>query len=110
MEHQEAIARVSQGRKMSGAEITGYNLKHIVDAPEDEDDPRSIQAKERVKAARKRAKKLKNRMLTKSAEYEASLPALNKHLDSPNRAKIGKSLREIEKLLQQQGKVGSTPF
>jgi hypothetical protein len=37
------------------------------------------------------------------AEYEAALPVPNKHLDSPSRAKIGKSLRDIEKLLASQG-------
>jgi hypothetical protein len=42
------------------------------------------------------------------AEYEESLPAPNKHLDSPNRAKIGKSIRDIEKLLASQG--GTIPF
>jgi len=103
-QHQEAISRVSQGRKLSGAEMLDYNLKHIVDAPEGEADPRSIQAKERIKAARKRAKKIKNRMLSKAVEYEATLPPVNKHFDSPNRAKVGKSLREIDKLLKSQGK------
>ena len=39
------------------------------------------------------------------AEYERSLPTPNKHLDSPNRAKIGKSLRDIEKLLTSQGQL-----
>ena len=47
---------------------------------------------------------VKVRMATKAAEWESKAPPLNKHLDSPNRARIGKSLKEIEKLLGSQGK------
>jgi len=102
--HQEEIFKKACGKDLSDAEKTTYNLKHIVDAPEGETDPRSVQAKERVKAAKKKAKKLKTKMSGKAAEYIASLPQANKHMDSPNRARIGKSLREIEKLLSSQGK------
>merc|ERR1719220_760995 len=99
-QHETAIG----GRDLSEAERNSINLKNIVDAPEGEADPRLVAAKERVKAAKRRAKKVKARMATKAAEYIASQPAANKHLDSPNRARIGKSLREIEKLLSSQGK------
>jgi len=106
--HQEALSNKACGKTLSDAEKTTYNLKHIVDAPEGEADPKSIQAKERVKNAKKKAKKLKSKMSTKAGEYLASLPPANKHLDSPNRARIGKSIREIDKLLSSQGK-GSWP-
>ena len=43
-------------------------------------------------------------MASKAAEWESKAPTPNKHLDSPNRARIGKSLKEIEKLLGSQGK------
>jgi len=102
--HQEEISKKACGKDLSDAEKTTYNLKHIVDAPEGEADPRSVQARERVKVAKKKAKKLKTKMASKAAEYIAGLPQANKHLDSPNRARIGKSLREIEKLLSSQGK------
>jgi len=102
--HQEEISKKACGKDLSDAEKTTYNLKHIVDAPEGETDPKSVQARERVKTAKKKAKKLKTKMASKSADYLSGLPPPNKHLDSPNRARIGKSLREIDKLLSNQGK------
>ena len=44
------LDRKNEGKDLSGAEITTYNLKHIVDAPEGETDPRSVLARERGKA------------------------------------------------------------
>merc|ERR1719376_178201 len=102
--HQEEISKKACGKDLSDAEKTTYNLKHIVDAPEGETDPKSVQARERIKTAKKKAKKLKTKMAGKSADYLSGLPPPNKHLDSPNRARIGKSLREIDKLLSNQGK------
>ena len=102
-QHAEQINKKTEGKDLSGEEITDYNLKHIIDAPEGETDPKTVQAKERGKAVKKRAKKLKAKLAAKGAEYIKSLPTSNKHLDSPNRAKIGKSLRDIEKLLNNQG-------
>ena len=103
-QHAEQINKKTEGKDLSGAEITDYNLKHIIDAPEGETDPNTIQAKERGKAVKKRARKLKSKMAGKGSEFTQSLHPPNKHLDSPNRAKIGKSLRDIEKLLINQGK------
>lgn len=103
-QHAEVISRKSEGKDLSGAEITDYNLKHIIDAPEGETDPNIVEARERGKAVKKRAKKLKSKLATKGAEYMKNLSPPNKHLDSPNRAKIGKSIRDIEKLLNNQGK------
>ena len=44
------LDRKNEGKDLSGAEITSYNLKHLVDAPEGETDPRSVLARERGKA------------------------------------------------------------
>ena len=53
-QHETAIG----GRDLSEAERNSINLKNIVDAPEGEADPRLVAAKERVKAAKRRAKKV----------------------------------------------------
>ena len=97
----------TDGRKMSGEEVQKYNLRYIVDAPVDELDPKMIQLKERNKAMKKRAKKIKTRMALRAAEYEKMLLSekhSSKVSDAPHKAKIGKSLRDIEKLIASQGK------
>ena len=53
-QHETAIG----GRDLSEEERNSINLKNIVDAPEGEADPRLVAAKERVKAAKRRAKKV----------------------------------------------------
>ena len=95
-----------EGRKMSGEEVQKYNLRYIVDAPVDEPDPKVHQLKERNKAMKKRAKKIKSRMAIRAADYEKMLleASSSKISDAPHKAKIGKSLRDIEKLLCSQGK------
>ncbi len=45
------VNRMNEGKDLSGAEITTYNLKHIVDAPEGETDPRCVLARERGKVS-----------------------------------------------------------
>ena len=95
------------GRKMSGEEVQKYNLRYIVDAPVDEPDPKIIQLRERNKALKKRAKKIKSRMAIRAADFEKMLlseTSVSKVSDAPHKAKIGKSLRDIEKLLASQGK------
>ena len=97
----------AEGRKMSGEEVQKYNLRYIVDAAVDEPDPKLLQLKERNKAMKKRVKKIKTRMATRAAEYEKMLVCNSNNTriqDAPHKAKIGKSLRDIEKLLSSQGK------
>ena len=81
------------------------NLKYILDAAKDERDPKTIESKERLKAMKKRAKKLKARMLARAVDYETNLSSnASAKCDAPNRARIGKSLRDIEKVFGSQGK------
>ena len=98
--HKDQVSQANEGRKLSGEEIQTCNLKYIVDAADNEQDPKIAQTKERIKAMRKRAKKIKTRMCSRAAEFEASLAQPNaKIIDAPNKAKIGKSIRDIDKLL-----------
>ena len=103
-QHQEQMAKMADRKDLTEEEMNALNLKYIVDAPEGETDPKSVESIERVKNAKKKAKKIKSKLAGKAADYLSSLPPPNKHMDSPNRAKIGKSIREIEKLLGSQGK------
>ena len=81
------------------------NIKYILDAPADERDPKIVESKERLKAMKKKAKKLKARMLARSVDYETSLSVISSaKCDAPNRGKIGKSLRDVEKVFGSQGK------
>ena len=101
--------KTNEGRKLSGEEIQTCNLKYIVDAADNEQDPKILLSKERIKAMKKRSKKIKTRMSSRAAEFEAAFGAPNaKIVEAPNKAKIGKSIREMDKLLGSQGK-GSWP-
>ena len=107
--HKDQVSQANEGRKLSGEEIQTCNLKYIVDAADNEQDPKIAQSKERIKAMKKRAKKIKTRMSSRTAEFEASSALPNaKIIDAPNKAKIGKGIRDIDKLLGSQGK-GSWP-
>ena len=110
------VSAANDGRKMSGEEIQNCNLKYIIDASEDEPDPKKVRSIERTKAMKKRVKKIKTRMAQRAADYEAKAshaaagqgPNKAAAFDAPNKAKIGKSIREMDKLLGSQGK-GSWP-
>lgn len=89
----------------SREELQSCNIKYILDAPADELDPKIVERKERLKAMKKKAKKLKARMLSRAVDYETNLTSISSaKCDAPNRAKIGKSLRDIEKVFGSQGK------
>jgi len=101
--HTDKLRLAFPGRKLSGEDVEAYNLKCIAEAAADEVDPKSQREKERGKAMKKRAKKLKARMASRTAEYEKTC-ALPTKFDGPNRGKIGKSLKELDKVVQSQGR------
>ena len=102
--HCDAVQLANNGRKLSGEEIQSCNLRHIVDARPEDSDPKTVRAKERTKAMKKRSKKIKARMASRTANFERKQPPMSNKVDSPNLAKIGKSIRDMEKLLGSQGK------
>ena len=68
-----------------------FNLKHIVDAPENSSHPKIISEKERQKSLKKRCKKLRQRMMSRGAEFENSV-SLSTHtkaqiIETENKAK-----------------------
>lgn len=64
-----------------------YSLKLVVEASSDKPHPEEMAEKERQKASRKRARKLRQRMASKGKEYENNLPAKIQGKESPLKAK-----------------------
>lgn len=101
--HQQALQDNNSGSAMSKKEIETFNLKHIVDAPDNSTHPKIVTEKERQKSLRKRCKKLRLRMMSRGAEYESSLS--NKQTvvaDSEHKAKLQKLVKDVTKYLQSQ--------
>ncbi|CAG2167004.1 unnamed protein product [Oppiella nova] len=90
----------------SNEELENFNVKYIVEAPVDAD-KKSIQScdNERLKAARKRSKKLRQRLAAKAVQFEqnvgqkGSQPALSsKSIQSVNKNKISKIFKDLSTL------------
>ena len=65
-QHQEELAKKVDRKDLSEEEKNTYNMKHIVDATEGETDPKSVETTERVKNAKKKAKKIKSKLAAKA--------------------------------------------
>lgn len=99
--HLENAFKENGGMKLSGDDLQTFNLKFITDAEANEQDPKVRESRERLKAMKKRSKKIKSRMSIRTAEFERTVIYPTK-MDSQFRGKIGKSLKELEKLLSTQ--------
>ncbi|XP_067145226.1 S phase cyclin A-associated protein in the endoplasmic reticulum isoform X2 [Centruroides vittatus] len=102
--HKEVINLQHQGKDPSTEELESYNLKHIVDAPADKLDPNIALDKERQKALKKRCKKLRQRMTNRGLEYEASSANRPVSANSIHKQKMQKIIKDINKLINNQGK------
>ncbi|XP_066969549.1 calponin homology domain-containing protein DDB_G0272472 isoform X1 [Macrobrachium rosenbergii] len=100
--HQEALRALHQAEHLSVEDSETYNLKHIIDAPANIDDPQVTRDKERQKALKRRCKKIRTRMTTRGKEYNSTFkPTPVK--ESPNKSRINKALQQITKLVANQG-------
>ena len=72
-------------------EMEAMNLQHLVDAPDGFVDPAVTAEKERQKAAKKRYKKLRQRMLARGSEFESSAPAASSSAAAGLLCRRGKS-------------------
>ncbi|KAK7075868.1 hypothetical protein SK128_028009, partial [Halocaridina rubra] len=106
--HQEALKALHQSDSVSLEDSETYNLKHIIDAPANIDDPQVTRDKERQKALKRRCKKLRTRMTQRGKEF-LSAHKVNIMKDSPNKSRISKALQQIVKLVSNQG-VGPWPI
>ncbi|XP_025077165.1 LOW QUALITY PROTEIN: S phase cyclin A-associated protein in the endoplasmic reticulum-like [Pomacea canaliculata] len=100
--HQQALKDNNSGSVMSKNEIESFNLKHIVDAPDNSNHPKIVTEKERQKSLKKRCKKIRQRMMSRGAEYETSLSNKQQTADSEHKAKLQKLIKDVSKYLQQQ--------
>nr|XP_045611735.1 S phase cyclin A-associated protein in the endoplasmic reticulum-like isoform X1 [Procambarus clarkii]XP_045611736.1 S phase cyclin A-associated protein in the endoplasmic reticulum-like isoform X1 [Procambarus clarkii]XP_045611737.1 S phase cyclin A-associated protein in the endoplasmic reticulum-like isoform X1 [Procambarus clarkii] len=100
--HQEALKALHQADVLSTEDSETYNLKHIVDAPANIDDPQVTRDKERHKALRRRCRKIRTRMITRGKEYNSAFKPTSLR-DSPNKVRIIKALQQIAKLVANQG-------
>ncbi|XP_065148190.1 S phase cyclin A-associated protein in the endoplasmic reticulum isoform X4 [Paramisgurnus dabryanus] len=104
--HQQAVRDSSsiQGRELSDEEVEHLSLKkYIVDIVTDSSVPidNAKDGEERQKA-RKKAKKLRARMNSRAKEYETCMEAKTQVSDSPYKAKLQRSVKDLLKQLQGQ--------
>ncbi|XP_038079057.1 S phase cyclin A-associated protein in the endoplasmic reticulum-like isoform X2 [Patiria miniata] len=104
--HKEAVLDKNQGKHMTDEEIESYSLKLVVEASPDRADPQEMAEKERQKASRKRARKLRQRMSSKGKEYENNLLSKTQAHESQLRAKLQKLIKDLNKYLQSQASSG----
>ncbi|XP_048254024.1 S phase cyclin A-associated protein in the endoplasmic reticulum-like [Haliotis rufescens] len=100
--HQQALHDNNSGIAMSKQEIETFNLKHIVDAPDNSNHPKIVTEKERQKSLRKRCKKLRQRMTSRGLEYEGTLANKQQTADSEHKAKLQKVIKDLNKYLMTQ--------
>lgn len=98
--HQQALRHNNNGMSMTKQEIETFNLKHIVNAPDNNNHPKIVSEKERIKSLKKRCKKLKQRMHSRGLEYDNSLQGKQPVVESENKAKMQKVIRDTNKYLQ----------
>ncbi|CAH1796803.1 unnamed protein product [Owenia fusiformis] len=102
--HQQALKdNWPKTKEPSKSDIERFNLKNIIDAPQDKPDPQVVLEKERQKALKKRCKKLRQRMTLRGQEFENSVQAKKQTMETENKAKIGKLVKELTRHLSSQG-------
>ncbi|KAH9488551.1 hypothetical protein Btru_061807, partial [Bulinus truncatus] len=100
--HQQALKDNNSGKEMTKHEIEAFNLKHIIDAPDNSNHPKIVTEKERQKSLKKRCKKLRQRMITRGLEYESLLANKLQSAESEHKAKLHKIIKDMNKYLQSQ--------
>jgi len=98
--HRESVKEIN--KKITDIDIEGFSMKYIKDIGES-NVSRQNELEEQQKAMKKRLKKIKSRMNQRGREHEASMSDDSLSEDSPKRARLQRSLKDINKLLQTQG-------
>ncbi|XP_065216012.1 S phase cyclin A-associated protein in the endoplasmic reticulum [Planococcus citri] len=101
--HQEAVKKY---REQFEANVKFNECSIITNAPADVLHKKRSREKERQNTLRKRCKKIRHRLSNRSEEYLKNISTKKdkcKKVDSSNKGRILKSIKEIEKLLSTQG-------
>lgn len=104
--HQQAVRENSsiQGRELSDEEVEHLSLKkYIIDiVVESTAPPEPLRDGEERQKSRKKAKKIKARMNSRSKEFESLMESTNSGSDSPYKAKLQRLAKDLLKQLQAQ--------
>ncbi|XP_047736695.1 S phase cyclin A-associated protein in the endoplasmic reticulum [Hyalella azteca] len=100
--HQEALRELHDGQHVSTEDTATCNLKHIIDAPDNIEDPQVTRDKERQKTLKKRCRKIRARMAARGQNYDGPLKSSTLP-SSANSKRISKALFAITKLQTNQG-------
>jgi len=137
LKHQQTMNEMNQGKNLTKSEIEEYNLSCIIDVPKEKNDKELMISEERNKMLKKKVKKLKNKILTKGIEYEASKKTsdsnnaknsceqvnnqttttttttttvsqlVNNNISSQTKSKLYKLIKDLEKILKTNDKLNS---
>ncbi|XP_065334279.1 S phase cyclin A-associated protein in the endoplasmic reticulum isoform X2 [Cloeon dipterum] len=102
-QHQQEVKTQLGGKDVSRDELEVFSLKHIEEAPANSTDKKLELDRERQRALKKKFKKIRLRMIAKGQEYESNRE-VQTTTDSPSKSRIQKCLRDIERLINAQGK------
>ena len=97
--HQEIAKKSINEISPKTDEIGQFNLKQIIDCPNDTIDPKIIIAKERGKVYKKRFKKIRQRLALRGAEFEAK--AEHKYLETEQQRVVVRIVNSISSLINQ---------
>eukprot|EP00112_Aurelia_sp_Birch-Aquarium-sp1_P014789 Seg321.6 transcript_id=Seg321.6/GoldUCD/mRNA.D3Y31 product="S phase cyclin A-associated protein in the endoplasmic reticulum" protein_id=Seg321.6/GoldUCD/D3Y31 len=98
--HRESVREIN--KKITDVDMEGFSMKYIKES-EETNISKQNEREEHQKAMKKRLKKIKSRMNQRGREFEASATNEEKTEESPKRARLHRSLKDINKLLQTQG-------
>ncbi|XP_058809085.1 S phase cyclin A-associated protein in the endoplasmic reticulum isoform X1 [Phymastichus coffea] len=103
--HCEAVRKVHDGREPCRDELQKFNISQIKDYQSPADTDNRV-AKEKQKALKRRSRKIKQRMTARSQEYEDLVKNSDgAHVvDSSNKSKFRRNLKELDKLCQNHAK------
>lgn len=106
-QHSEAVKKVHDGREPGRDELQKYNISQIKDFQNSTTTISDTRAanKEKLKALKRRSRKIKQRMTARGQEHEDSVKSEEiTPIDSSNKSKFRKNLKELDKLCQNHSK------